>query len=73
MARSRLRSTARPRFKFDDTIVAGGSISSSFSGEFDVIPLPEPVTMGLIGAGLVAIAAIKRRRPRKQVADQFSL
>jgi hypothetical protein len=40
----------------------GGSISSTFSGEFDVTPLPEPVTMGLIGGGLIALAAMKKRR-----------
>lgn len=44
-----------------NTTVGGGSISSTFSGEFDVV-VPEPVTMALIGGGLIALAAIKRRR-----------
>jgi PEP-CTERM motif len=39
----------------------GGSISSTFSGEFDVV-VPEPMTMALIGGGLIALAAIKRRK-----------
>jgi len=42
--------------------VAGGSISSTFSGEFDVTPVPEPVTMALFGAGLVGLAAFRKRR-----------
>jgi len=45
-------------------ILAGGEISSSFSGEFDVTAtaIPEPVSMALIGAGLAALASIKRRK-----------
>jgi hypothetical protein len=39
----------------------GGSIQSTFSGEFDV-GVPEPVSMALIGGGLIALAAIKRRK-----------
>ena len=40
---------------------AGGTLRSSFSGEFDV-GVPEPVSMALIGGGLMALAAIKRRK-----------
>jgi hypothetical protein len=44
-----------------DTISTGGSISSTFSGEFDA-GVPEPVSMVLIGGGLLALAVIKRRK-----------
>jgi hypothetical protein len=44
-----------------NTVVGGGSITSTFSGEFDVV-VPEPVSLVLIGAGLIALAAIKRRK-----------
>ena len=40
----------------------GGSIQSSFSGEFDVSSTPEPVSLALIGGGLLALAVIKRRK-----------
>jgi hypothetical protein len=46
--------------QIQDVIVGGGSIQSSFSGEFDVTP--EPVSMLLIGGGLVALAVLRRRR-----------
>ena len=42
-------------------INTGGTIQSSFSGEFNV-GVPEPVSMLLIGGGLIALAAIKRRK-----------
>ena len=40
----------------------GGAISESFSGKFDITPVPEPVSMALIGGGLLALAGIKRRK-----------
>ena len=43
------------------TIAGGGSITSSFSGEFNV-GVPEPVSMALIGGGLIVLATIKRRK-----------
>jgi hypothetical protein len=43
-------------------IAGGGAITSSFSGEFDVTNVPEPVSMSLIGGGLIALAAIRRRK-----------
>jgi hypothetical protein len=42
-------------------INSGGTIRSSFSGEFDVT-VPEPVSLLLIGGGLMALAVIKRRK-----------
>ena len=38
----------------------GGSIATSYSATF--VPTPEPATFGLIGAGLMAIAFLGRRR-----------
>jgi hypothetical protein len=38
----------------------GGFIMSSFSGQFTLAP--EPVSMSLIGGGLLALAALKRRK-----------
>jgi hypothetical protein len=43
------------------TINGGGSITSTFSGEF-VATVPEPLTSVLIGGGLIALAAFKRRK-----------
>jgi hypothetical protein len=40
----------------------GGAIISGFSGYFTVSPVPEPVSMSLIGGGLLALAALKRRK-----------
>jgi hypothetical protein len=40
----------------------GGAISESFSGKFDITPVPEPVSVALIGGGLLALAGIKRRK-----------
>jgi len=44
----------------ESTILEGGQIMSSFSGQFDAAP--EPVSMALIGGGLLALAALKRRK-----------
>jgi hypothetical protein len=44
-----------------NTTIGGGSISSTYSAEFDVV-VPEPATMSLIGGSLIALAAIKRRK-----------
>ena len=49
-------------YAIQTTINGGGSIQSSFSGEFDVSDTPEPVSLALIGGGLLALALIKRRK-----------
>jgi hypothetical protein len=49
-------------FDIQTLIDGGGTITSSFSGEFDVTDVPEPVSMALIGGGLIGLAAIKRRK-----------
>jgi hypothetical protein len=43
------------------TILGGGSITNTYSGTFNIV-VPEPVSMVLIGGGLIALAAFKRRR-----------
>ena len=46
------------------TGVGGGSVNSTFS--FDgIAPIPEPVSMTLLGGALVALAGLKRRQSRQ--------
>jgi hypothetical protein len=44
------------------TILSGGSITSTFSGEFDVSAVPEPGTLAMIGFGLIGVASLRRRK-----------
>lgn len=46
--------------KLDFTLT--GQDSSSFSGTFELKPVPEPGTALLLGLGLIAMAAVERRR-----------
>jgi hypothetical protein len=52
-----------------NTIVGGGSITSTYSGSFTVnvtSTVPEPATMLLFGSGLCGVgAAIRKRRKGK--------
>ena len=45
-----------------NTILAGRSITSTYSGEFDLTTVPEPASTALIGGGLIALASLKRRK-----------
>jgi hypothetical protein len=50
------------------TINAGGSITNSYSANFIVTPpstVPEPGTISLLGAGLIGLGLLQRRRARK--------
>jgi len=50
------------------TINAGGSIVNSYSANFVVTPpstIPEPGTISLLGAGLIGLGLLQRRRARK--------
>jgi hypothetical protein len=46
------------------TIAGGGSVSSSFSAQFnaEAVPVPEPVTLALTGFGMAAVGYRLRRR-----------
>jgi hypothetical protein len=48
--------------QIEATEEADGFVASSFAGEFNITPVPEPVSMALVGGGLLALAAIKRRK-----------
>lgn len=52
-------SNATP-FAVQQLFFTQGSISSSYSGAFDIVAIPEPVTLGLIGAGLIVLAWRRR-------------
>jgi hypothetical protein len=49
------------------TVLSGGSVTSTFSGDFAITVVPEPGTLGsmALGALLVGGSLIRRRRPRK--------
>jgi hypothetical protein len=42
----------------------GGSVSTSYSGSFTATAIPEPATSGLIGAALLGLGVLMRRRVR---------
>ena len=50
--------------QIENTILGGGAINSTFSGEFILQAVPEPVSMALIGGGLMALALLRRRSRR---------
>jgi PEP-CTERM motif len=49
----------RKHFEIQPTLETHGG---TVSGPFDITHVPEPVSMALIGGGLVVLAAIKRRK-----------
>ena len=48
-----------------DTVLAGGSVTTSYSASFTASAVPEPATLSFMGLGLLAIAAGVRRRARQ--------
>ncbi|MBS1858017.1 MAG: hypothetical protein JST11_21790 [Acidobacteria bacterium] len=49
--------------QIQESFARQGSLQSTYSGQFTLTTVPEPISAGLIGTGLVALALIKR--PRK--------
>lgn len=56
-----------PTFQFQNWTLEGETISVERKNYFEVIP--EPATIGLLGLGGCALAAWRRRRPRRQEED----
>ena len=58
------------RFLITDTLqrTAAGGIISSTTNSFTLSQVPEPATLALFGAGLVAAGAVNRRRQKQSVA-----
>lgn len=48
------------------TINAGGTITNSYSANFVVSAVPEPGTISLLGAGLIGLGLLQRRRVRSK-------
>jgi len=44
------------------TLAADGSVTNTFSASFTATAIPEPVTLTLVGSGLLAIGLLRRKR-----------
>jgi hypothetical protein len=51
-------------FDVQNAINTRGSFTATYSFDGNVVPLPEPVSMGLIGGGLIGLALLRRRKAR---------